>query len=33
VNGYVGELWKLDADQDLFRHFRRYHQAEFSVVS
>jgi Transposase DDE domain len=25
----VGEFWKLGADRDLFRHFRRYHTAEF----
>src|SRR5438045_8963826 len=28
----VGEFWKLGTDQDLFRHFRRYHQAEFPAL-
>lgn len=29
----VGEFWKLGTDQDLFRHFRRYHQAEFPALA
>src|SRR5262245_40944793 len=29
----VGAFWKLDADRDLFRHFRRYHRAEFPAVA
>src|SRR5689334_3899758 len=29
----VGEFWGLDRDQDLFRHFRRYHQAEFPALA
>ena len=29
----VGEFWKLDTDQDLFRHFRRYHTAEFPALA
>ena len=29
----VGEFWKLGTDQDLFRHFRRYHQAEFPALT
>jgi hypothetical protein len=29
----VGEFWKLAADRDLFRHFRRYHQAEFPALA
>jgi hypothetical protein len=29
----VGELWKLHTDQDLFRHFRRYHLAEFPALA
>ena len=28
----VGEFWKLHTDQDLFRHFRRYHLAEFPAL-
>ncbi len=29
----VGEFWGLDADRDLFRHFRRYHAAEFPALA
>jgi hypothetical protein len=29
----VGEFWKLGSDQDLFRHFRRYHTAEFPALA
>jgi len=29
----VGAFWKLGTDQDLFRHFRRYHAAEFSALA
>jgi hypothetical protein len=29
----VGEFWKLGTDQDLFRHFRRYHLAEFPALA
>lgn len=29
----VGEFWKLHTDQDLFRHFRRYHLAEFPALA
>src|SRR6516164_1052641 len=29
----VGEFWKLGTDQDLFRHFCRYHQAEFPALA
>jgi hypothetical protein len=29
----VGEFWKLGTDRDLFRHFRRYHQAEFPALA
>jgi Transposase DDE domain len=29
----VGEFWKLHTDQDLFRHFRRYHRAEFPALA
>jgi hypothetical protein len=29
----VGEFWKLSTDQDLFRHFRRYHTAEFPALA
>src|SRR6516162_8087297 len=29
----VGEFWKLGTDQDLFRHFRRYHAAEFPALA
>ena len=29
----VGEFWKLGTDQDLFRHFRRYHRAEFPALA
>jgi hypothetical protein len=29
----VGELWKLDTDQDLFRFFRRYHSREFPALA
>ncbi len=29
----VGELWKLDADNDLFRHFRLYHRREFPALA
>jgi DDE family transposase len=28
----VGEFWKLDADKDLFRHFRLYHKREFPAL-
>jgi hypothetical protein len=28
-----GEFWKLGTDQDLFRHFRRYHRAEFPALA
>jgi hypothetical protein len=28
----VGELWKLDTDQDLFRFFRLYHRREFPAL-
>ena len=29
----VGAFWKLDTDRDLFRHFRRYHTAEFPALA
>jgi Transposase DDE domain len=29
----VGEFWGLDADRDLFRHFRSYHTAEFPALA
>jgi hypothetical protein len=29
----VGEFWKLGTDQDLFRHFRHYHLAEFPALA
>ena len=29
----VGEFWKLGTDKDLFRHFRRYHTAEFPALA
>ena len=29
----VGEFWKLGTDRDLFRHFRRYHSAEFPALA
>src|SRR5215472_3003161 len=29
----VGEFWGLDADRDLFRHFRAYHTAEFPALA
>ena len=29
----VGEFWKLGTDQDLFRHFRRYHTAAFPALA
>jgi hypothetical protein len=29
----VGEFWKLGTDQDLFRHFRCYHLAEFPALA
>src|SRR5262249_61968633 len=29
----VGEFWKLGTDWDLFRHFRRYHAAEFPALA
>jgi hypothetical protein len=29
----VGAFWKLGADRDLFRHFRRYHRAEFPALA
>lgn len=29
----VGEFWKLGADRDLVRHFRRYHAAEFPALA
>ena len=29
----VGEFWKLGTDRDLFRHFRRYHTAEFPALA
>src|SRR5262249_3269634 len=29
----VGEFWKLGTDRDLFRHFRRYHLAEFPALA
>ena len=29
----VGEFWELDTDRDLFRHFRRYHAAEFPALA
>jgi hypothetical protein len=29
----VGEFWKLRTDRDLFRHFRRYHLAEFPALA
>ena len=29
----VGEFWKLATDRDLFRHFRRYHAAEFPALA
>lgn len=29
----VGEFWTLGTDQDLFRHFRRYHTAEFPALA
>ena len=29
----VGEFWGLDADRELFRHFRAYHAAEFPALA
>ena len=29
----VGEFWGLDKDRELFRHFRRYHAAEFPALA
>ena len=29
----VGEFWGLDTDRALFRHFRRYHAAEFPALA
>jgi hypothetical protein len=29
----VGEFWKLGTDQDIYRHFRRYHTAEFPALA
>ncbi len=29
----VGEFWGLDADRELFRHFRSYHTAEFPALA
>jgi hypothetical protein len=29
----VGAFWKLGTDQDLFRHFRTYHTAEFPALA
>jgi DDE family transposase len=29
----AGEFWKLGTDRDLFRHFRRYHTAEFPALA
>src|SRR5262245_21414475 len=29
----VGACWKLDADQDLFRHFRQYYAREFPALA
>jgi hypothetical protein len=29
----VGEFWGLDADRELFRHFRAYHTAEFPALA
>lgn len=29
----VGEFWKLSADKDMYRHFRRYHLAEFPALA
>jgi hypothetical protein len=29
----VGEFWGLDADRDIFRHFRAYHTAEFPALA
>src|SRR5262249_58274164 len=29
----VGAFWKLGTDQDLFRHFRRYHTTEFPALA
>jgi hypothetical protein len=29
----VGEFWKLGTDQDIFRHFRCYHLAEFPALA
>jgi hypothetical protein len=29
----VGEFWGLDADRELFRHFRQYHTAEFPALA
>jgi hypothetical protein len=29
----VGEFWGLQKDRDLFRHFRRYHAAEFPTLA
>ena len=29
----VGEFWGLDKDRALFRHFRRYHAAEFPALA
>ena len=29
----VGAFWKLGTDRDLFRHFRRYHTAEFPALA
>jgi hypothetical protein len=28
----VGEFWRLDADRDIYRHFRAYHAAEFPAL-
>jgi hypothetical protein len=29
----VGEFWGLDADREIFRHFRAYHTAEFPALA
>src|SRR5436305_5556307 len=29
----VGEFWKLDADRDLFRHFRQHYAREFPALA
>ncbi len=29
----VGEAWGLDTDQAIYRHFRRYHRAEFPALA